>query len=300
MVDYEVVTVFYRLPEIRYYRPSTLDEALKLLGELSEKARILAGGTDLVLDLKIKRYNVSDLIDISKLNELRYIIDEGDRIRIGALTSIQEIADSSVIAEKAPSLKKAADEFAYWQIRNMATIGGNLCNASPAADTAPPLLVHEALVKTASIEGERIIPITEFFKGPRQTALKPSEILVEVAIPSKPQPPWRHAYYKLGRRRGHEISVTSIAIAASIDAGVFQDIRIALGSMAPTPVRARSVEVFLKGRKVSESVIEEAVEKLSSDVKPISDVRASAEYRLHVSKALLKDMLLKLVKGGGE
>ncbi|WP_276813681.1 FAD binding domain-containing protein, partial [Desulfurococcus amylolyticus] len=152
----------------------------------------------------------------------------------------------------------------------------------------------------ASIEGERIIPITEFFKGPRQTALKPSEILVEVAIPSKPQPPWRHAYYKLGRRRGHEISVTSIAIAASIDAGVFQDIRIALGSMAPTPVRARSVEVFLKGRKVSESVIEEAVEKLSSDVKPISDVRASAEYRLHVSKALLKDMLLKLVKGGGE
>ena len=300
MVDYEVVVVFYRLPEIRYYRPSTLDEALKLLGELSEKARILAGGTDLVLDLKIKRYNVSDLIDISKLNELRYIIDEGDRIRIGALTSIQEIADSSVIAEKAPSLKKAADEFAYWQIRNMATIGGNLCNASPAADTAPPLLVHEALVKTASIEGERIIPITEFFKGPRQTALKPSEILVEVAIPSKPQPPWRHAYYKLGRRRGHEISVTSIAIAASIDAGVFQDIRIALGSMAPTPVRARSVEVFLKGRKVSESVIEEAVEKLSSDVKPISDVRASAEYRLHVSKALLKDMLLKLVKGGGE
>ncbi|ACL11065.1 molybdopterin dehydrogenase FAD-binding [Desulfurococcus amylolyticus 1221n] len=300
MVDYEVVAVFYRLPEIRYYRPSTLDEALKLLGELSEKARILAGGTDLVLDLKIKRYNVSDLIDISKLNELRYIIDEGDRIRIGALTSIQEIADSSVIAEKAPSLKKAADEFAYWQIRNMATIGGNLCNASPAADTAPPLLVHEALVKTASIEGERIIPITEFFKGPRQTALKPSEILVEVAIPSKPQPPWRHAYYKLGRRRGHEISVTSIAIAASIDAGVFQDIRIALGSMAPTPVRARSVEVSLKGRKVSESVIEEAVEKLSSDVKPISDVRASAEYRLHVSKALLKDMLLKLVKGGGE
>ncbi|AFL66663.1 FAD binding domain-containing protein [Desulfurococcus amylolyticus] len=300
MVDYEVVAVFYRLPEIRYHRPSTLGEALKLLGELAGKARILAGGTDLVLDLKIKRYNVSDLIDISKLNELRYIIDEGDRIRIGALTSIQEIADSSVIAEKAPSLKKAADEFAYWQIRNMATIGGNLCNASPAADTAPPLLVHGALVKTASIEGERTIPITEFFKGPRQTALKPSEILVEVVIPSKPQPPWRHAYYKLGRRRGHDISVTSIAIAASIDAGVFQDIRIALGSMAPTPVRARSVEVFLKGEKVSESVIEEAIEKLSSDVKPISDVRASAEYRLHVSKALLKDMLLKLVKGGGE
>ncbi|MEL9908548.1 MAG: xanthine dehydrogenase family protein subunit M [Desulfurococcus sp.] len=300
MVDCEVVDVFYRIPEIRYHRPSTLSEALKLLGELTGRARILAGGTDLVLDLKIKRYNVSDLIDISQLNELRYIIDEGDMVRIGALTSIQEIADSSVIAEKAPLLKKAADEFAYWQIRNMATIGGNLCNASPAADTAPPLLVHEALVKTASIEGERTIPITEFFKGPRQTALKPSEMFVEVVIPSKPRPLWRHAYYKLGRRRGHEISVVSIAIAASINAGVFQDVRIALGSMAPTPVRARSVEVFLRGREISESVIEEAVEKLSSDVKPISDVRASAEYRLHVSKALLKDMLLKLVKGGGE
>jgi len=292
------MNVFYLIPELNYHKPSSLREALEILDKLSGRARVLAGGTDLVLDLKIKRVRATDIVDISGLRELRYIIDEGERIRIGALTSIQEIADSQVVAEKAPLLRDATREFAYWQIRNMATIGGNLCNASPAADTAPPLLVYEALLKAVSINGERLIPITEFFKAPRQTALEPNEILTEVIIPFNKYFKESYGYYKHGRRRGHDISVTSIALAAWIQDGLFRDVRIALGSMAPTPVRARSVEAALKGKKVEASVIEEAVERLADDVKPISDVRASASYRLHVSRVALRDLLLKITGRG--
>jgi len=290
--------MFYLIPGLNYHKPSSLREALEILDKLSGRARVLAGGTDLVLDLKIKRVRATDIVDISSLRELRYIIDEGERIRIGALTSIQEIADSQVVAEKAPLLRNAAREFAYWQIRNMATIGGNLCNASPAADTAPPLLVYEALLKAVSIKGERLIPITEFFKAPRQTALEPNEILTEVIIPFNKYFKESYGYYKQGRRRGHDISVTSIALAAWIQDGLFRDVRIALGSMAPTPVRARSVEAALKGRRAEASVIEEAVERLADDVKPISDVRASASYRLHVSRVALRDLLLKITGRG--
>ncbi|ADV64842.1 FAD binding domain-containing protein [Desulfurococcus mucosus] len=290
--------MFYRIPEVKYHRPASLEEALELLGKLSGKARILAGGTDLVLDLKIKRYDVSDLIDVSGLKELKYITDEGGVLRIGALTTIQEIADSTIVAEKTPLLKKAAEEFAYWQVRNIATIGGNLCNASPAADTAPPLMVHEAWVRAVSMDGERRIPLKEFFKGPRTTALKPNEILAEVSIPYSQGEAWRYAYHKLGRRRGHDISVVSIAVAVRVEEGVFRDVRIALGSVAPTPVRAWSVEEELKGREASVENINRAVEKITGDIKPISDARASAEYRLHVSKELLRDMLTGLVEGG--
>jgi len=291
--------VFYLIPpELNYHRPASLREALELLDKLAGRAKVLAGGTDLIVDLKIKRYRVSDIVDISHLNELRYIVDEGDKIRVGALTRIQDLVDSPVIAEKLPLLKRAAEEFAYWQIRNLATIGGNLCNASPAADTAPPLLVYEAVLKAVSVEGERLIPVTEFFKGPRVTALKPNEILAEIIIPYNKHFAESYGYVKVGRRRGHDISVTSIALAAWLDNGVFRDVRIALGSMAPTPVRARSVESALINRKADPEVIEKAVETLSQDVKPITDVRASAEYRLHVSKVYLKDLLMKLVERG--
>jgi len=290
--------VFYLIPELNYHKPTSLRETVELLDKLAGRARVLAGGTDLIVDLKIKRIAVSDVIDVSHLSEIRYIVDEGGKIRIGALTRIQDLADSPVIAEKVPLLKRAAEEFAYWQIRNLATIGGNLCNASPAADTAPPLLVYEAVLKAMSVEGERAIPITEFFKGPRATALKPNEILVEVVVPYNKHFATNYGYVKVGRRRGHDISVTSIAVAAWIEDGVFRDVRIALGSMAPTPVRARSVEVSLVGAKASRDVIEKAVEKLPLDVKPISDVRASAAYRLHVSKVYLRDLLLRIAERG--
>jgi CO/xanthine dehydrogenase FAD-binding subunit len=290
--------VFYKLPEIEYVRVSELDEALRLLSR-KEDVKVLAGGTDLVVDMKIGRYRPKTVIDISGIKDLRYIVDEGDKVRIGALTRMQDIVESPVIREKLPVLAEAVSMLGSWQIRNMATVGGNLCNASPAADSAPPLLVHEARIKLASIEGTREIPITEFFVGPRKTAMRPHELLQEVIVPYDADFAKSYSYVKLGRRNAFTLSVVAVATVLKVRDGVFEDVRIALNAVAPTPVRARSVESFLKGREVGSEAIEKASELVLNDISPISDVRASAEYRKHASKILVKDTLLKALEKAG-
>jgi len=290
--------VFYKLPEIEYIRVSELDEALRLLSR-KEDVRVLAGGTDLVVDMKIGRYRPKTVIDISGIKDLRYIVDEGDKIRIGALTRMQDIVESPVIREKLPVLAEAVSMLGSWQIRNMATVGGNLCNASPAADSAPPLLVHEARIKLTSIEGTREIPITEFFVGPRKTVMYKTELLQEIIVPYDADFAKSYSYVKVGRRNSFTLSVVAIATVLKIRDGVFEDVRIALNAVAPTPVRARSVESFLKGREVGSEVIEKASELVLKDILPISDVRASAEYRKHISKVLVKDTLLKALERAG-
>ncbi|MET1159539.1 MAG: xanthine dehydrogenase family protein subunit M [Thermoprotei archaeon] len=282
--------MFYRLPDFEYRRASSVEEAVKLLNEL-ENAKILAGGTDLLLDMKIGRYKPKYVIDISGIRELKYIRDTGEELRIGALTTIQEILDSPIVREKTPLLYLAAREFGYWQIRNMGTIGGNLCNASPAADTAPPLLVYEAIIRARSIEGERLIPITEFFHGPRQIELKNNELLVEVIVPYKKLEDYGYSYAKIGRRRGHDISVVAVATAIKIEDGVVADARIALNSVAPKPIRARSAEKVLIDKKPSDELFEEAANAVTKDISPISDVRAPAEYRLYMSRLLVRETL---------
>jgi carbon-monoxide dehydrogenase medium subunit len=293
----------YRLPHFEYHRPKTLNEALELLSKL-EDAKILAGGTDLLVDLRIGRYRPKHIIDISGLRELKYVVDTGEALRIGALTSIQELLDSPLVSAKTPLLREALEKFAYWQIRNMATIGGNLCNASPAADTAPPLLVYDAVLKAASVSGERYIPISEFFYGPRQTALRKDELLVEVIIPYRKFVGYGYAYGKVGRRRGHDISIVAVAVALALDGSLIRDARVALNSVAPTPVRAKSVEKFLIGRDASIYVFEEASKLVENDISPITDVRAPAEYRLHMAKLLIKELLVeayrRAFKGGFE
>lgn len=290
--------MFYKLPEIEYVRVSELDEALRLLSR-KEDVKVLAGGTDLVVDMKIGRYRPKTVIDISGIKNLRYIVDEGDKVRIGALTRMQDIVESPVIREKLPVLAEAVSMLGSWQIRNMATVGGNLCNASPAADSAPPLLVHEARIKLASIEGTREIPITEFFVGPRKTAMYKTELLQEVIVPYDADFAKSYSYVKLGRRNAFTLSVVAVATVLKVRDGVFEDVRIALNAVAPTPVRARSVESFLKGREVGSEAIEKASELVLNDISPISDVRASAEYRKHASKILVKDTLLKALEKAG-
>ena len=290
--------MFYKLPEIEYVRVSELDEALRLLSR-KEDVKVLAGGTDLVVDMKIGRYRPKTVIDISGIKDLRYIVDEGDKVRIGALTRMQDIVESPVIREKLPVLAEAVSMLGSWQIRNMATVGGNLCNASPAADSAPPLLVHEARIKLASIEGTREIPITEFFVGPRKTAMYKTELLQEVIVPYDADFAKSYSYVKLGRRNAFTLSVVAVATVLKVRDGVFEDVRIALNAVAPTPVRARSVESFLKGREVGSEAIEKASELVLNDISPISDVRASAEYRKHASKVLVKDTLLKALEKAG-
>jgi len=282
--------MFYRLPEFNYYRPTTLKEALHLLSEL-EDAKVLAGGTDLLIDLRIRRYRPKNIIDISRLKELKYIIDEGDKVRIGSLTTLQELIESPIIRSKAPLLAEAAYNMSSWQIRNIATIGGNLCNASPAADTAPPLMIYEAKLKLISIDGERAVPITKFFKGPRKTELRSNEILAEIEIPYVKDV--GSSFIKLGRRDAFTLSIVAVATAVSVKNGKFSDVRISLNAVAPTPIRAYTAENYLKGKDVTIDEIKKAAELVLKDISPISDVRASAEYRKEMSVLLTIDSIVK-------
>ena len=288
--------MFYRIPEINYIYVSKLDEALEVLHTL-DNARVLAGGTDLVMDLKIGRIRPETIVDISRVDELKYIKDEGDYLRIGALTTLQDIVESSLVRAKAPVLVKAVNEMASWQVRNVATIGGNLCNASPAADSAPPLMVLEARLILASREGEREVPITQFFKGPGKTVMRPDELLKEIIIPYE-RGSGQH-YIKLGRRDAFTLSIVSVAALVKVSNGKFSDVRIALNSVAPTPVRAYDAENALKGREVNLENIENASKLVLNSISPITDVRASAEYRKEMSVVLTRDALLAALKDLG-
>jgi len=285
--------MFYRLPQFKYYKPRTLDEALKLLNELDE-AKVIAGGTDLLIDMRIGRYRPKNIIDINDLNELKYIVDDGDWIRIGALTRLQELIDSEIVREKLPILYEAVYHMASWQIRNMATIGGNLCNASPAADTAPPLMVLEAKLRVISIEGERTIDVREFFSGPRKTVLKRNELLKEIMVPVYKD--YGYSYMKLGRRNSFTLSIVSVASLVKVEDNVFSDVRIALNSIAPTPIRAFSVEKYLVGRKVAIDSIKAASKLVAKDISPITDIRATAEYRRDMAIVLTYDALKVALK----
>ncbi len=282
--------MFYRLPEFNYYKTSTLREALELIDRLDD-FKVIAGGTDLVMDLRIGRYKPRNIIDISEVKELNYIVDEGDHIRIGALTRLQEIMESPIVKAKTPVLAEAIHQMASWQIRNIATIGGNLCNASPAADTAPPLMVLEAKLKLISRNDERIVPITEFFLGPRKTVLRKNELLAEIIVPYEKDA--GTSMIKLGRRTAFTLSIVAVATLVRVENGKFKDVRVALNSVAPKPIRAKSVENALKDKEVSLEVVEEASKLVVNDISPISDVRASAEYRKEMSIILTRDSLLK-------
>jgi carbon-monoxide dehydrogenase medium subunit len=285
--------MMYAIPrDVEIVVARNLREAIEYMSKLKD-ARVMAGGTDLIVDLKMGRFKPKYVVYIGGLQELKYIHDDGTSLRIGALTTIQEILDSRIVVTKTPLLKAVAEKFAYWQIRNAATIGGNICNASPAADMALPLLVHSALVKVESLEGSRLVNIRDFFKGPRQTALKPGEIVTEIIVPHGDMNGYSYAYFKAGRRLGHDLSLVAVACAVKTGGGVILDARIALNSVAPTPIRAVTVERTLIGKRASPEVIEEASKLIVHDISPISDVRAPAEYRLHMAKLLTREALLE-------
>ncbi|WP_440059524.1 FAD binding domain-containing protein [Thermogladius sp. 4427co] len=286
--------MFYKLPDFEYYRASTVEEAIELASRLGDY-KFLAGGTDLLVDLKIGRYKPKAVIDIGGLRELGFIVDEGDRIRIGALTRLEEILRSKVVEEKIPVLRQAVYNMASWQIRNIATIGGNIANASPAADTAPPLLVHGALVKVKGPSGERKIPIEEFFLGPRRTVLGRGEVITEFEIPVVEGFRRYYAFKKLGRRNAFTLSIVAVAVGIEeAENGVRA--RVALNSVAPKPVRAYSVEKYLEGKTLSRDLIAEASKLVWQDISPITDVRATAEYRRHMAYILLRDSLLEILE----
>lgn len=290
------------LPEFDLYTPHTLPETLALLSEGRSEIIPIAGGTNVIPDLRSRRHVPKGLIDISRLDDLGGVRREDGTIFVGGNVTIAELLSSSIVREVGRPLHQAASVFANPLVRNRATLAGNLVDASPAADTAPPLLVLDAVVDLVSQSGCRSMPVSEFFKGVRQTARRPDELLAGVRWPL-PGPRTAFGYTKLGLRQADAIAVVGVAVCLEVDASGFcQMARIGLGSVAPTPMRALEAEACLVGTRIHEETIHEAAKLAAEAVSPISDLRASDRYRRRMVEALVSRLLHQaakdLVQGG--
>jgi len=276
----------------QFYKPKGVEDLLKMKAELGERGLILAGGSNLLVYIRNGIINEGTFLDVKNLKPLKGIDTSNGKITIGAGETIREILESAKLREKIPFFPDSMKKFANPLIRSKATIGGNAADASPAADTAPPLLVLDTETVIGSHRGERVISIKEFFKGPKKTALKPDEVLLRFQF-SVPEA-GKGVFLKFGLRNGTAVSVTSLAAWLALDGGKAVDIRIALGGVAPTPVRAINAESALKGQKLNEESILTLSEEVEKDLRPISDVRGSTEYRKDLTVELLRRALRKL------
>ncbi|MFC1971148.1 FAD binding domain-containing protein [Chloroflexota bacterium] len=280
----------------KYFSPKSLQEAITLLSEYREASRIVAGDTDLLVQMKNRVAQPGFLINISGIRDLSYInYDEKDGLRIGALTTVGSVAKSSLVKDKFDVLARAAGTLGTPTIREQATIGGNLCNAAPSADTVPALLVLGARVKIAGEDGEKNIPIEELFMGPGCTIIKHDQVLTEIQIPDLP-PQSGAVYIKQSRRQGADLAVVGVAVLVVIKGGIIDDVRIALGAVAPTPIRARKAEEVVKGQKLDDKLLDESGRVASLESKPISDVRSSADYRRKLVAVLVKRAIRQAVE----
>jgi xanthine dehydrogenase iron-sulfur cluster and FAD-binding subunit A len=261
-----------------YLRPTDLAEALDLLERYGDQARVIAGGTDVIVELQRGVKPTRTLIDITGLHSLKYIRYEADMLSLGALATHNDVIMSADCQQHCLPLAQACWEVGAPQIRTRATIAGNLITASPANDTITPLLALNAQVVLVSKRGERIMPLHEFYTGFRKTALKPGELLREIRVPAMAANQ-RGLFLKLGLRRAQAISVINIAFVLTFADQIVSDARITLGCLAPTCVRAHTVEAFLMGKSLDEAVCTEAGRLALNDAAPIDDVRASATYR---------------------
>jgi carbon-monoxide dehydrogenase medium subunit len=280
-----------------YLRPTTVAETVSALAAAGGTATVIAGGTDLIADMKFRGFKPTALININQVDGLRYIEEDGSGLRIGALTNLQDFIGNPLIRERYTALADSADRFASLQIRNLATVAGSLGRASPGGDVAPPLLALGAIVVAVSEGGEREIPLSEFFLGPRRTMLKPTELMREVRIPALPARTGS-AYARLSYRDVLDLCIVGVAACVSLDdAGRVVTARLGLGSVAARPVRAAQTEAFLAGKELSDEVIAAAGRVSSGDANPISDQRASAEYRRLMMPVLTRRSLTRARAG---
>lgn len=279
-----------------YFQPTGIEEALELLEQHAGKARLVAGGTDVLVELQRGIRPTNTLIDITALHELKYIREENGIILLGALTTHNDVIASSACVQRALPLAQACWVVGAPQIRNRATIVGNLMTASPANDTITALTALGAELVLVCRGGERVVALEQFYPGFRRTVLQPNEMIREIRIPAM-QPTQRGLFLRLGLRRAQAISVIDFAIVLTFDDAVVSDARITLGSLAPTIVRARSVETYLQGKALDEASCREAGELAVNDASPIGDVRGSASYRQATLATLVTQALQQLAEG---
>ena len=279
-----------------YYSPKTIEEATRILADCGDAARVLAGGTDLLIRMKRKQWLPRAVMNLKRVLGLRDISLNGE-LRLGALVTLNELIYSPIICEHFPVLAYTASKMAGVQVRNLATVGGNLCNASPAADTAPPLIALNARAVIVSTRGERVVSLDEFFVGVGKSVLAPDEILREILVPRDQAV--RSSFIKLEHREAMDISIASVAVSLKIEnrqskIANCQDARIVLGAVAPTPVRAKRAEEILRGNELTAERIAEAARVAASEAQPIDDVRGSAWYRREMIEVLTRRQLLAI------
>lgn len=273
---------------MEYFEPKTVSETLSLLERYGAEAKVIAGGTDVMVDIKFKE-EPGSLVNIKKLPGMTGIRENGGSVRIGALTSIRELETSALVREKLPVLWEASHQFASLQVRNTATIGGNICRASPSGETLAPLLVLEATGKCVFANGDKSQPFTSFFQGPGKSVLGAKGLLTEIEVPY-PAAGSKSVYLKHAVRGAMDIAMVGVAVMITPDAAknTMQDVRIGLGAVAPTPVRAPKTEALLRGKTLTAALLKEAAALAASESSPISDQRSSAENRRWIVEALTR------------
>jgi CO/xanthine dehydrogenase FAD-binding subunit len=282
-----------------FYQPTTLQEASRLFKEKGPGGRFLAGGTDLVIAMKEKGLLPNYVVDLKRVPGISGIRENPDgSISLGALTTMYEIETSPLINKKFHFLAQSAAEVGSIQIRNRATIGGNMCNATPSADTAPALIALGATAKISGATGERSVSLEQFFRGPGQSVLAADEILTEIVIPKTPAG-LVGEYIKFSPREMMDLAYVGIAVAYDFatQTKTCSGVRIVLGAVAPTPIRAERAESALEGQSLSEALAEKAGNIAAEEAKPISDVRSSADYRRAMVGAMTKRALLNAAVG---
>ena len=271
--------------------PSDLAGALDALAAAGgSKTVALAGGTNLVVDLRAKRERPDRVVGLGKVGELRGMEFGTERIAIGGGTTVTDLLRSPAIAEAAPSLIESSRLFAGLMVRNTATVAGNIACGSPAADLVPPLLSLDADITLVSVSGTRTLPLERYFLDYRRDVRRPDELITRISWPRLPNPSV-NTFYKLARRKGDAITVTGVALTLAAAGGVCTRARIALGAVAPIVFRARKAETLLEGHALTPALIDEAAAAAAAASSPIDDVRASAEYRLHTVEALTRRLV---------
>ena len=269
-----------------YIRPGTMEDAIAAL-QANDEAHLLAGGTDLLIGIKTKAVKPKCLIDMKGISGIDGI-EYNNGFKLGAMTTVRDIEVSPLIREKIPVLSQAAATLGSIQIRNRATIGGNLCHGSPAADMAAILLAMNCKVSIASDEGERTIGLDQFFTGPNSTVVGKHEVLSQIIIPKKMEQ-FKGVYLKHGPRKAMDIGIVNIAIVldADLTKGLCNQVMIALGAVAPAPIRAKKAEALLNGKELKPERIQKVAEAAADEAKPITDFRATAGYRKDLVKSLV-------------
>jgi CO/xanthine dehydrogenase FAD-binding subunit len=303
-----------------YLKPQTLQEALHLLDQHGEKSKLVAGGTDVMVMIKKGNLSPEVVVSLRGISGLDHLLCENGALRIGAMVTHRAVEKSERIRKEYSALSDAVDVLGTVQVRNVATIAGNICTAAPSGDTAPPLLVLGARVKLLSREGQRTISLEEFFKGPGETVVKDGEILTELVVP-KPLPHTGSAYWKHKRRGALDLPMLGVSVLLSLnkdriscgellrarspvssifhalekDDLVCNEVRIALGVAGPTPMRAFKAESLLRGRKISDGLLDEVAETASEEARPRDSIRGEAWYRKEMVKVFVKRMAVTCI-----